>query len=73
MLHSFDADALRLMCSKSAQIITSPATIHAGDVILYKSDVDYFIIFIYLYTVGLDSPHTLASSLTFICPFISEG
>lgn len=31
------------------------------------------IIFKYLYTVGLLSPHTLASSDTFICPFIRLG
>ena len=31
------------------------------------------IILIYLYTVGILSPHTLASSLTFIFPAISAG
>jgi hypothetical protein len=38
----------------------------------YKMMQDY-IIFKYLYTVGLLSPQIRASSLTFICPLISDG
>ena len=38
-----------------------------------KAGFFYLTIFIYLYTVGLLSPHTLASSLTFIFPSTNAG
>ena len=48
------------------QISVAPATNH-------RRGISHPIIFKYLYTVGLDSPHTLASSDTFIFPFIRLG
>ena len=62
-----------LVLQESSQILVKLSYNSRGPRDQLRRGPFHSIIFKYLYTVGLLSPHTRASSLTFICPLISDG